>query len=471
MQSMLHDVRLRFQIDTSNGGHDSLAEVDISVPSQSTFSELVPEVLGLAQQVSEQPLTDPEVPVWQVISPAGLPYDMYAPVHTLQLSHGNSMIIRPHRPQAAPVIRDSAEALAHCSRSNAAARGTTECAAMAGALVIVLLGLRLPVESVPLSARWGAIAALLSIAFVITTRPLLLIPWLLATWSSVFFFLLGDSFTAVSHATSLSIVHTVLAAGTVALVVLAGIMVAARVSLWPIAHWLSGIVTIVVCSFASAPAGWLHRDREFDVHGWFNGAASGVILCAVAVIVAGPSLALRVSAMPIPRLPNTGQDLTVSDKVESPSDMTFKAQKASAIFQGMYVGSALSLAFAMAYLAVSPSVSGYCVALCTFTTIVCVFHAHRCPDAYSTWALWAAGMLGMIAATNGALDVFAWPWIVVSILAAGSTISAPVWVHKLSSVAPTTTQWLHRVESLAVAAIVPLAAHLMGIFSLIRGLG
>lgn len=227
----------------------------------------------------------------------------------------------------------------------------------------------------------------------------------------------------------------------------------------------------MVCSFASAPAGWLHRDREFDVHGWFNGAASGVILCAVAVIVAGPSLALRVSAMPIPRLPNTGQDLTVSDKVESPSDMTFKAQKASAIFQGMYVGSALSLAFAMAYLAVSPSVSGYCVALCTFTTIVCVFHAHRCPDAYSTWALWAAGMLGMIAATNGALDVFAWPWIVVSILAAGSTISAPVWVHKLSSVAPTTTQWLHRVESLAVAAIVPLAAHLMGIFSLIRGLG
>lgn len=52
-----------------------------------------------------------------------------------------------------------------------------------------------------------------------------------------------------------------------------------------------------------------------------------------------------------------------------------------------------------------------------------------------------------------------------------TALSSPLWISRLGSPQPTTVAWLEKAESLLVAAVFPLAAHLMGLFALIRGLG
>lgn len=50
-------------------------------------------------------------------------------------------------------------------------------------------------------------------------------------------------------------------------------------------------------------------------------------------------------------------------------------------------------------------------------------------------------------------------------------IVGPVWVPKVQDLEPTTMVWLERAESLAVAACLPLALQVIGVFAMIRGLG
>ncbi|HHU68445.1 MAG TPA: hypothetical protein GXZ33_11505 [Corynebacterium sp.] len=56
-------------------------------------------------------------------------------------------------------------------------------------------------------------------------------------------------------------------------------------------------------------------------------------------------------------------------------------------------------------------------------------------------------------------------------MSTAAALTAPLWVPRVPEVEPTTVVWWERAESLALAASLPLAAHLAGLFVLIRGLG
>ena len=115
---------------------------------------------------------------------------------------------------------------------------------------------------------------------------------------------------------------------------------------------------------------------------------------------------------------------------------------------------------------------GYTAALCAASAGAVLAHAMRHRSILALWSLWSWGMTSI--AAIGLCLLFAGkntPLLCIGALGALICTTAPLWAHHIKTLSPTTLNWLERFESLAVAATIPLAAHLLGIFSLIRGLG
>ena len=117
-------------------------------------------------------------------------------------------------------------------------------------------------------------------------------------------------------------------------------------------------------------------------------------------------------------------------------------------------------------------------ALCVTTAGAVVLHAARHGRALASWALMLLAMTACLAtclcathavANSGLAE--AWAPILVACLVLLAMLSAPLWASKVAGLEPTTIAWFERIESLAIAASLPLAAHLAGVFVLIRGLG
>ena len=105
-------------------------------------------------------------------------------------------------------------------------------------------------------------------------------------------------------------------------------------------------------------------------------------------------------------------------------------------------------------------------------------HASRHGRALASWALMvlaiAACLATCLCATHAIVDsglAHAWAPALISGLVLIAMISAPLWASKVAGLEPTTIAWFERIESLAIAASLPLAAHLTGVFMLIRGIG
>ena len=60
--------------------------------------------------------------------------------------------------------------------------------------------------------------------------------------------------------------------------------------------------------------------------------------------------------------------------------------------------------------------------------------------------------------------------IIAAFLVSATVFTAPGWVKHLTNLEPTTVVWVERAELLSIAACLPLALHLVGIFSLLRGI-
>ena len=121
--------------------------------------------------------------------------------------------------------------------------------------------------------------------------------------------------------------------------------------------------------------------------------------------------------------------------------------------------------------------AGFVQALCVTTAGAVVMHAARHGRALASWALMLLAMTACLAtclcathavANSGLAD--AWAPILVACLVLLAMLSAPLWAPKVAGLEPTTIAWFERIESLAIAASLPLAAHLAGVFVLIRGL-
>lgn len=238
-------------------------------------------------------------------------------------------------------------------------------------------------------------------------------------------------------------------------------------------------------------------------------AAAGTIIAGVILLASAPSLTIAAAGLKVPQLPTAGQDLAVSDNLQP--DVADRSTRAGLAYEGICWGIALCLIPAIIALSFTGTGSpvttdgaggdieaaattigariavlfgtgltglGFVQALCVSIAGTVVMHAARHGRALAGWALMLIAMVACLAACLCAVHAIgadglahAWALTTVAILLLAAMLSAPLWTDKISQVEPTTIAWFERVESLTIAACLPLAAHLAGIFELIRGLG
>jgi type VII secretion integral membrane protein eccD len=192
--------------------------------------------------------------------------------------------------------------------------------------------------------------------------------------------------------------------------------------------------------------------------------------CVIATVLVSlsPWLSLRFAGLRVPQLPSAGQDFNVADiPIDNPEA---RASRATALLDGILIGTVACAIPAMIVLSLRGD--GYTAALCAASAGAVLAHAMRHRSILALWSLWSWGMTSI--AAIGLCLLFAGkntPLLCIGALGALICTTAPLWAHHIKTLSPTTLNWLERFESLAVAATIPLAAHLLGIFSLIRGLG
>lgn len=205
----------------------------------------------------------------------------------------------------------------------------------------------------------------------------------------------------------------------------------------------------------------------FPVAPDYAGVAAAAIGFALITVAALPSLTIRVSGLTVPRLPPAGEDLGIP---EDPNpDVEEHALCARELLSGALAGTAL--AGGCCALVVGWSGGGFPAALCLATTIATVLHALRHRSPLAVWALWswslcAAGGTVLAGVRSDSVVV-----ATASSLMALAVLTVAWWGQGIADLRPVAVNWMERIETLAVAAALPLSAHILGIFALVRGLG
>lgn len=107
--------------------------------------------------------------------------------------------------------------------------------------------------------------------------------------------------------------------------------------------------------------------------------------------------------------------------------------------------------------------------LCFAFSAAVLLHSARCQSQLSTWSLIVLGCVSAVAFCLASAGLNWWFWVFAAIISLGFA-ATPLWVEKLSNLQPTTMVWIERLESLAIAAVIPLACQLLGVFGMLRGL-
>lgn len=466
------DIRLHFRIETPGDLTPAVScvNVDISVPRSSALVEVIPDILSLA---GVEAGTTP----WQSITASGVRIDASAPLHATSLTDGAVVLLRPRQASKAPVVRDSAETLAQSSKASLPPRGIATATEALGIMGCVFLIMRIDALGPP-AFRWLILCGLAMLAYVWTRNPLVL------TAFSGFCAFAAGSFVvpfSVSEAGASDIAAAVLAAdialiaGSLSLHVLASRRLPRTITASyekPIDHLrtLSAIISFALSTSPVAAAGWLYQFPESQPHGWFLGAASAVVACALTVIVLAPTVAVKLAGVEVPRLPSAGEDLSVADSQTSPQWLEHQARKSLLLLEGIVVGASASAAPALLVIGYLANGNGFAFVLCICVIICTAAHSHRHATGVSVWMLWLislGGILGLSLATDVSVQ-----WLVIIPLSVSlCALTASFWAKLLSRFTPVTALWIGRCEALALAAVFPLSCQLMGVFSLIRGLG
>lgn len=441
--SVDHVLRLtvRFQI----GAY--LREADVALPAGSTLAEVIPEIVAL---VGAPRISRP----WLATTAAGTPLDAAVPLHQTSLDHGSVVVLTPRHEGAMPVIRDAAEALAEAP-TQPTTRGLAAAGALGGTAATVLLA----TAHLPWSQAFG-LGALAALAVLFVRRevrvlaPVILVLAALAAAAATLESARPEELTAAP-----SIGFAVFAAvgagvaGLVLLIVLGGI--GAR----------TAAATAAVLGLGSIAA----VGAFLPAHTSDPALAAPALAVAAGVIAVGqiPGLAVRAAGLKVPRLPTAGQDLAVADSDRQ--DVDSRARRARLLHEGAAIGATIVLLPAL--LAIGSRGGAFAQALCVAAAGAVLLHAVRHRQAVAAWAWLLTGLAATVAAGWAAAEPGQpLQWGVAGVLAL-TMLSAPLWAPAVPDLEPTAVVWWERAESLALAASLPLAAHLAGLFVAIRGLG
>lgn len=453
------DYRLHVRLDLPRAR--TRRSVDVSIPATACFDEAISELLGLL----EAPQVDRP---WQFASPSGTVLPNHVPLSELGLSQGMVLYLRPQRPVSPPVVRDAAEALAHEAEQAPMMRFAVDTASLAGLLgmLIAARGLPLPIADAYWAAAsltiagamtWARRTALLAVAATLFAGATMCLAMLgpstrIEDLPSALLEQLGSGRSAAAVAAALgAAAATVIAAALLRVPALAIAALAASL----------GILTF------SLLVGLLYPYAESDPAGVMVPLAAGALFCGLVLMSVAPAVATRVSGLRVPRLPSAGDTLEHSDPGTPQDVLETQAKQAHELHGGILLGIVCTCLPALFVLAQG---RGWSVTLlCLATALACVMHAARHRSPLCGWCIWLLGLGGLLAAAANVQGVH-WAMSAVVVLGGLVAVTGPLWQHLLDDLAPTTVVWWERAEALCVAMTFPLAATVVGVVDLIRGL-
>ena len=417
--------------------------VDVSLPTSSTFSEVLPELARLI----ELPQTGRP---WEFATAAGAPLDPHVPLHNMRLRDGQVLALRPHEPVDPPVVRDAAESLAATAASTTHS-GIDTAATFAGAAAAGILTASL---STPLTG--AAVSALVLLVVAAVARSRAVFPASVLAASAV----CGAWVSGLQGGTNPWPPTTDLAFGALtACVIAAGGERGGAVLGLAGPRVTAAVFTSALLAAAGALAVWLPAPEA---------PSAAVVLAGIAAVMLTPSAATRAAGLRIPRVPTAGQEFGIADDYQD--DVDARSAAARAITAG--ISAAAALCSIPALVALARSGGGWVFALCLCTAGALIVHASRHHDTIPRLSL---GGTAMIALTCGvaaiAVSDSAHPALLAAAgLTALGAATAALWAARVPDLEPTTLVWLERAEAAAIIAVIPLAVKLTGIFDLIRGL-
>lgn len=466
-------------------------EADLALPARSTLNEVLGEVIDI---IGAPPLTRP----WDVTTAAGTPLDRSAPLETI-VGHGELICLSPAEDPTPPIIRDSAEALA-----NTAGPGGARGAAWAWSMTALTTIAVMASTMIPLAAAL-AIAATLGFTLALWTRPAAPVAgWLIALaaaagWTGV------SGWTHTPASPGANLFHQVLAwlAPPTATEASLGLAIATACAAFTLGlTHATGLVgprtaaaTMTMIAVTLAAIGGLYMPGPESTRAPLVSAAAGALIAGLILLAIAPGLTTRAAGLSVPRLPTAGQSLDISDDL--PTNVDDRAVRAQRLYEGLAIGHTIALIPAWACLALagsgltsvwdgpfgtSTTTTGFAQGLALTYAGAVILHAARHASHLASWTLSLLGLCAIISAATAAWlahsDYTSHPattgttiWFIVAALMLIVGATAPTWAPRIPHLEPTTIVWFERAESLTIAASLPLAAHLLGLFMLIRGLG
>nr|WP_234039696.1 type VII secretion integral membrane protein EccD [Corynebacterium pygosceleis] len=435
-------------------------EIELVLPVRASLAEILPEILDLAG------LPGHPGP-WVASTAVGVPVETAVPLTHTALRQGGVLVLSPGTVPEAPVLRDAAEILSDGDPHRPPA-GLGTAAAVAGLVACALVaavGVPPGGDLLSPALRMGLLGLL---CLVVAAR-------------------IGSGSDGHGGNTAIPVLVTGVVISSV-VAVTTGVLGGAPVpGIGPgpdtgaavIGGCLTGLVALAVCRFCcpvtrELPAAvtaclllTVAGACTLPIAGDYAGAAAATIGFALIAVTVLPSLSIRVAGLTVPRLPPAGEDIGLPEDPDP--EVGDRTTCARAVLAGSLAGTALAGGFCA--LVVGWSGGGFPAALCLATSVATVLHALRHRSPLAVWALWMWSLCAAGGVVLAGIDAESPGLAVVSSLTAVVILTGPWWGPAVAGFRPVAVNWMERFETLAVAAALPLAAHLLGVFALIRELG
>lgn len=416
-------------------------DIDLTLPTSSTFAEILPE---LARFVELPRIHRP----WEASTVGGEVLDMHTPLHKLKLRDGSVTVLRPQESIEPPVVRDAAESLAAAAGNTRDTAGLAHLTTYVGVLsAVILAGVFTPL---PVALGIGALA-LFALA-VLARSTALFAPLPAVAAAAVLCWVAG---TPLHWESERDVALGVFAgsATACALLVLGAVLGLAG----PFASTCTVAVSVLLS--IGACGAWLPGSHA--------PAALTVLVCLLAVL-STPAVATRAAGLKVPRVPTAGEAFDSADGYQP--DVDARSARAIALVAAISCAVAACLVPALIATVWDGGAWPLVFAVCTTGALVIYATRHHYPIPRAALTTATVGAVCACAVAVARTDTPHPAAIAVAVLIVWAAATAVLWIAKVPELEPTTVVWFERAETAAIIAAIPLALHLAGLFTLIRGL-
>ncbi|WP_311517789.1 type VII secretion integral membrane protein EccD [uncultured Corynebacterium sp.] len=441
-------------------------EADVCLPLNVSIGEALGELLLLV----DAPIFT--VPL-QASTAGGKAIALSTALERTPLHDGSLLLIEQVADKPAPIVRDAAEALAHDAADAKPARTATLWASCG------LLGASCIIAALAGLAAAAAACALGAFALALWTRSTLITSLFILAASTAGWLFVAPAQDEMPWGIWAACAGALLALCACHMARLGG----TRLAMLTISAAILFAVGAAGSYLPGAQSAGLAGPTAPEVVP--AAGAACLLLAMVFALANAASLSTHLAGLKVPQLPTAGQSLNVSDSVQS--DVDARAQRAGLAYEGICIGAAIAGIPSLMVVAGMPLSRSDAIAalfaqlLCLTLAGATVLHSVRHARVVSSWALstcaLAAATAAVVLVGRGWQELAhpapwsLWVMSVLGFIIVAAMASTPLWSHKVAAAEPTTIAWYERAETIAVAACLPLAAHVAGLFFLIRGLG